>query len=295
MTKSNILIVGQGSIGEAVTNRLSEQGLLVTGLARQPRAHYKLPSDAGFIQADAKALTAEQLAVFTHIAIIVTPDSYDADHYRDTYLGIAEHIASFADTLPNLQRIVFISSTGVYGQDNGEWIDENTVPNIPKRAGSQYILQAEQALTQAYGKRAVMIRPSGIYGKNRRMRINKAQESLKEPMSLQSWTNRIMDTDLVTIINRVLTISNDDIKPVYLATDYQPVTSYDLTFWLSKQLNSTLPMLEVGESDNDGSKSKDSVASGKRLHSNIPLEWLEFADWQAGYRAILGQSLALNQ
>lgn len=84
-----------------------------------------------------------------------------------------------------------------------------------------------------------------------------------------------MDSDLVTIISKVLTI--DAPKPLYIATDYLPVTTFELSTWLSQQVNETLPVV-------DNTKT---AATGKRLHSNIPLEWLEFADWQAGYRDIL--------
>ena len=84
-----------------------------------------------------------------------------------------------------------------------------------------------------------------------------------------------MDSDLVTIITKVLTI--DAPKPLYIATDYLPVTTFELTTWLSKQVNEALPII-------DDTKA---AMTGKRLHSNIPLAWLEFADWQAGYSDIL--------
>lgn len=84
-----------------------------------------------------------------------------------------------------------------------------------------------------------------------------------------------MDSDLVTIITKVLMI--DAPKPLYIATDYLPVTTFELMTWLSAQ---------VGESAPDIDPQK-TVTMSKRLHSNIPLAWLEFPDWQAGYHDIL--------
>lgn len=275
MTTQRCLIIGQGDIGLPVTNSLAQSGALVTGLARQERSHYALADEARFIQADALTLTAEQLQDFTRIAIIVTPDEYSTNGYYASYLNICQHLASFANTLSNLEYIVFISSTGIYGQNNGEWIDENTVPVMPERGASKVILQAEQALQQGFGDKAVIIRPSGIYGRERLMRLRKAQDSQKEPIAAMSWSNRIMDRDLVTIIANIMTI--DAPQPIYIATDYMPVTTFELTTWLSKKVGESLPDIDL----------EKTAVTGKRLHSNIPLAWLNYPDWQVGYQDIL--------
>ena len=275
MNTHNILIIGQGDIGLPVTNKLAQDSLNVTGLARRDRQNYALNDDAKFMQADALTLTTEQLQDFTHIAIIVTPDEYSTSGYHNSYLAINQHLAALADKLPTLERIVFISSTGIYGQDNGEWVDEHTAPLTPERDASKVILQAEQALQQGFDDKAIIIRPSGIYGRERLMRVRKAREPQKEPIAAGAWTNRIMDSDLVNIIAHVMTIELP--KPVYIATDYLPVTTFELTNWLCEQLGEVLPVLD----------DKNTAISGKRLHSNIPLAWLTYPDWQIGYQDIL--------
>ena len=275
MSTQNLLIIGQGDIGLPVTNKLAQNGLNVTGLARNQREHYDLDNDAKFMQADALTLTTEQLQDFTHIAIIVTPDEYSTSGYHDSYLAISQHLAALADKSAQLERVVFISSTGIYGQDNGEWIDENTLPVIPEREASKVILQAEQALQQGFGDKAIIIRPSGIYGRARLMRLRKAKEKQKDPVAAAHWSNRIMDHDLVNIITNVLTI--DAPKPLYIATDYASVTTYELGVWLSERVGETPPAID----------NKKTAVTGKRLHSNIPLAWLDYPDWQVGYRDIL--------
>ncbi|MGO2278892.1 MULTISPECIES: SDR family oxidoreductase [unclassified Psychrobacter] len=275
MSTQNLLIIGQGDIGLPVTNKLAQDGYCVTGLARSERHHYDLVDSADFLQTDALTLTTEQLQEFTHIAIIVTPDEYSTTGYHDSYLAISQHLATLAPQLAKIERVVFVSSTGVYGQDNGEWIDVHTVPVTPAREASKVILQAEQALQQGFGDKAVVIRPSGIYGRERLMRLRKAREPNKDPVPAEHWSNRIMDCDLVNIITKVLTIETP--KSVYLATDYRPVTTFELGVWLSEQVGETPPTID---------NTKTSV-TGKRLHSNIPLAWLDYADWQTGYRDIL--------
>lgn len=275
MTTQHWLIIGQGDIGVPVTNKLAEEHMSVTGLARSERHHYAVNDTAKFLQADALTLSAEQIKDFTRMAIIVTPDEYSTSGYNYSYLGICQHLASMAHELPQLERIVFISSTGIYGQDNGEWIDEHTAPLMPEREASKVILQAEQALQQGFSDKAIIIRPSGIYGRARLMRLRKAREPQKEPVAAAHWSNRIMDRDLVNIITNVLTI--DTPKPLYIATDYAPVTTFELGVWLSEQIGETPPIID----------STKTTITGKRLHSNIPLAWLDYPDWQVGYRDIL--------
>ncbi|AMT97840.1 MULTISPECIES: SDR family oxidoreductase [Psychrobacter] len=275
MSTQKFLIIGQGDIGLPVTNKLAQNNKSVTGLARGERHRYDLSDKAMFMQADASTITAEQLQGFTHIAVIVTPDEYSTSSYHRSYLAINQHLAQLSEKLTELERIVFISSTGVYGQDNGEWIDEHTVPLTPKRDASKVILQAEQVLQQGFGDKAIIIRPSGIYGRARLMRLRKAKESQKEPVAAEHWSNRIMDRDLVNIIANVLMC--DAPRPIYLATDYLPVTTFELTTWLSKQVDEIPPTID---------QTKTAV-TGKRLHSNIPLAWLDYPDWQVGYRDIL--------
>ncbi|WP_201586427.1 NAD-dependent epimerase/dehydratase family protein [Psychrobacter jeotgali] len=278
MINQNWLIIGQGDIGVPVTNTLAQGNLAVTGLARNERSHYALDDKAKFIQADALKLSAEQLQAFTRIAIIVTPDEYSTSGYNNSYLAICQHLAQLAEQLTELERIVFISSTGVYGQDNGEWIDEYTAPITPKRDASKVIRQAEQALQSGFGDKAIVIRPSGIYGRERLMRLRKARETDKEPIAAEHWSNRIMDRDLVAIIAKVLTIeAPESIKPLYIATDYRPVTTLELGIWLSEQVGAEPPTVDQNKT----------AVTGKRLHSNIPLAWLTYPDWQVGYQDIL--------
>lgn len=292
------LIIGQGGIGLAVTNDLAKKGYLVTGLARRHRDDYELHQNTKYIQADALTLDATVLADFTHIAIIITPDRYDANAYRDAYLAVAKHLANMAMALPKLERVVFISSTGVYGQDDGEWVDVLTTPKVPNHAGSAYILQAEQALQQAFKDQAVIIRPSGIYGKTRRRLIEQAKQSLNdESNGAIHWTNRIMDSDLVTVVVNVLTLAKPE--PLYLASDYAPVSRAELMTWLKHCLakNSTTNHSTTNHGNDPDTTDHQTPTqyqdkthqnmTGKRIHSNIPRAWLQYPDWQSGYAYLL--------
>ncbi len=73
------------------------------------------------------------------------------------------------------QRIIYISSTGVYGQGDGSWVDE-TSPCRPQRAGGEACWAAEQLLLNSpWASRTVVLRLAGIYGPRRLPRLRQLQ------------------------------------------------------------------------------------------------------------------------
>lgn len=294
-----ILMIGLGKIGLPVAKQLAAQGHCVIGVSRSTPTDLafcnpvtgKLPPDSDnlyqknlhFVASDARALIIAQLSQWTsqisQICIIVSPDTLSLQGYHDSYYAIAEHVVRLGDHLPNLKRVVFISSTGVYGQNAGEIIDINTPVSAPASATSQVILQTEQLLQQHFEDKSVIIRPTGIYGQSRlRLLTMVTQLAAQSPNKASdypsnTWTNRIMDTDLVSSI--VTVINAGETVPVYLATDNAPVPLYTVLNYLAtaQGLNLSLPCMEP--------------TTGKRIINNLPATWLNYPDWQSGYQHIL--------
>ena len=64
-------------------------------------------------------------------------------------------------------RVIYVSTTGVYGQDAGEWVDEESVCE-PTREGGTACLAAERLLaTHVRGRNAIVLRLAGLYGPRR--------------------------------------------------------------------------------------------------------------------------------
>ena len=294
-----ILMIGLGKIGLPVAKQLALQGHCVIGVSRStptdlvfcsPRTP-KLPPDNDhlyqenlhFVASDARSLIIAQLSQWTsqisQICIIVSPDTLSLQDYRDSYYAIAEPVVRLGDHLPNLKRVIFISSTGVYGQNAGEIIDIDTPVFAPASATSQVILQTEQLLQQHFEDKRVIIRPSGIYGQSRLRLLTMAKQLAAQSSNMASdypsntWTNRIMDTDLMSIIVKI--INADETVPVYLATDNAPVPLYTVLNYLAtaQGLNLSLPCMEP--------------TTGKRIITNLPASWLNYPDWLSGYQLIL--------
>lgn len=242
-----ILLIGLGKIGTQVAQTLLAQGKTVIGISRNfATLSDILTQSPNFthIQANASQLPPKQIQplsqVITHVCIIVSPDQSTPQAYRDSYLAICENIVKLSPHFPNLQRIVFISSTSVYGQNAGDVIDITTPIQPPKSSTAQILLQVETTLQQYFDKKCTIIRPSGIYGKGRlrlpNMVKNLATGNIELPQN--TWTNRIFDTDLIQIIVNVL--KEDQPLPLYLATDNSSVPLYDVLDFLAGEMGITL-------------------------------------------------------
>lgn len=109
---------------------------------------------------------------------------------RDVYVRGLENVLR---ALPRTGRFVYVSSTSVYGQTNGEWVNEDA-PTEPVEESGKVVLEAEQLL-RAERPDAIALRFAGIYGPNRLLR---KQPILKgEPLvgDAEKWLNLIHVSD----------------------------------------------------------------------------------------------------
>lgn len=265
------LIIGQGAIGLPVALMLNKQGHQVTTVARSAKTYPQ--STINFWQKDALTLTADELHPFSHIAIIITPNSQGerTKAYQDSYLSVCQHLASLAKNIQAIQ-VLFVSSTSVYGENQGQIIDETTLA-APVVSTAKVLYQAEQVLQQAFQEKCVIVRPSGIYGKERTYMIRLAKTAYLDGVSDNHFTNRIMDSDLVELLCQILQTPSP--KPMYLATDFEPVSSADVLKFICQLLNYPPPKLIP------------SLPTGKKILSNLSKGSLQFESYQSGYADIL--------
>ena len=128
------------------------------------------------------------------------------------------------------QRIVLISTTGVYGNCEGAWVDESHVP-APQAGRAQRRLHAERTLLgwcKENGVRPVILRVPGIYGPGKLpLERLRRQEPVLDP-ELSPWSNRVHVDDLVRAC--VAAMHHPDPQPVYNISDGHPSTMSDYFF-----------------------------------------------------------------
>jgi nucleoside-diphosphate-sugar epimerase len=246
---AKILIIGCGAIGYELALALVEAGHEVTGLKRKipeqadPRIRFYCADIT--LAADLEDLDTDVDQVF----FIVSADKRDEQAYRAIYeTGINNVLDRFAISKSKVPWI-FVSSTSVYGQIQGEWVDEDS-PTLPENKASLRIAQAEQKL-MALDARNMVVRFSGIYGPGREHLLRMAMQGPAIQQHPPYYTNRIHKQDCVGILAFLLAcrLQGVPLGQCYLASDDDPAPLWDVVSWIADAAHCPPPNATTAASD----------------------------------------------
>ena len=247
---AKILIIGCGDLGQAVAIKLYSQDHHITGLKRHPPINKQ---SIHYIKADiSKIETLNSLTGdFQQAIIILSPDSSSTEAYRTVFeTGINNLLLA----LNKNTSITFISSTRVYAEINGEWVNEQTPANAfdPK---SRLILQAENKIL-AHNPLNTIIRFSGIYGRTKGYFLQQIKNANPIQQHPSYYTNRIHRSDCIGVIVHLINkkIAGDKLEPLYLATDSEPSPKWNVACYLAEQMNYKKPTASLGSEQNGKNK-----------------------------------------
>jgi len=238
---ANILIIGCGAIGTCLAHTLAGQGHSVTGLKRNPPS---AESRINYVAADiTSSIAVENLAMAVDVVFfIVSADGRTEQNYRDIYqLGLQAMLAKFAK-----QPWFFVSSTSVYGQSQGEWVDEDSTAQ-PDEVTSQLIRQAELRVMDL-NPHNVIVRFSGIYGPGREHLLRMARQAPSIQQTPPYFTNRIHQQDCVGVLEFLLQqrLAGVALQQCYLAGDDDPAPLWDVVSWLADEMHCAPPTAKPG-------------------------------------------------
>jgi nucleoside-diphosphate-sugar epimerase len=241
---AKILSVGCGDIGGELNQRLVNAGHQVTGLKRHPPP---VADKITYIAANiALPLQLQSLGTdFDFVFFILSPDSNAQTSYQTIYeTGVNNLLAhfSYANQSP---RWFFISSTSVYGQSQGEWVNEDSLAE-PSNLNSQFIRAAERKIMAANPEN-IVVRFSGIYGKGREYLLNRVQQTPEIQKNPPYFTNRIHQHDCVEVLLFLLQqrLNGKNLEQCYLASDDNPAPTWEVISWLASQMNCPQPNVKI--------------------------------------------------
>jgi nucleoside-diphosphate-sugar epimerase len=134
------------------------------------------------------------------------------------------------------QRLIFTSSTSVYAQNDGGWVDE-TSPAEPCRETGQILRATEELVLAARG---VVLRLGGIYGPQRSVLLRKflAGEARIEGGG-QRYVNQIHRDDAASSIVRLI---EGDRSGIFNGVDNEPLAQRELYEWLAHHFQRPVPI-----------------------------------------------------
>ena len=236
----NILIAGCGYVGTALAVRLAADGHCVWGLRRRPEG---LPDAVQPLAADlTDPATLRSLPPGLDV-VYYTAGATDgsAAAYRTAYVdGPRRLLEALQQQDQRPRRVVFTSSTGVYAQCRGEWVDEDS-PAEPLQVGGRHLLAGERLFLDSTFP-ATVLRLAGIYGPGRTRLIDSLRQgSATYQDSPPVYLNLIHRDDCVGALRHLAALAR--LASLYIGVDYRPVERGTLLRWLSGVLDTPPPRL----------------------------------------------------
>lgn len=259
------MIAGAGDLGSRLALLRAGPGRDVVAVRRrdvsQPPGVRALRADLG---------TGEGLSQLPRrpdaLVVCVAPDQRDEAAYRKLYVDGLRRLLDAIDT----PRLLFVSSTAVFGQDAGEWVTETSATQ-PAQFNGRVLLEAEGELAAHAG--GIVLRLSGLYGPGRDYLLRRAREG---KASRPHYTNRIHVDDAAAALAHLLDLPRP--QALYLGNDDEPALEHEVQAWVRQEEG--LPPVDADAGPVTGRR-----IANTRLRAS---GWQPVhADFRSGYSALL--------
>jgi nucleoside-diphosphate-sugar epimerase len=281
MSTPTVLIAGCGDVGSRLATQLLAAGWEVHGLRRDVS---RLPAGVIGVAGDLfnKDCPATwPIGAVDYLVYCAAATDHDEAGYRAAYVQGLEHVLEWLNDygqVPN--RLLFVSSSSVYGQQDGEWVDERS-STVASGYSGRVMLEAEQIALKS-GIPASVVRLTGIYGPGREWLLTQVRRGYRVAVEPPLYANRIHADDAAGLMACLLEADRRGValEDVYIGVDDEPAALADVVGWLRGYLGVT----EWADDDSvrrTGSK-RCSNARAKALG------WTpKYPSFREGYAAIL--------
>jgi len=281
---ARVLIAGCGYVGAALGALLDRESHAVSGLRRRAGS---LPWGVRPIEADLciPSTLRELPPRLDFVFFMAAPGGRDDALYRALYVeGLGNLLDALVEQKQQPRRVFLTSSTSVYGQKDGEWVDESS-PTEPTSFAGRRVLEAE-ALLFAGPFPATVVRFGGIYGPRRtrlveRVRNGRVVYQVEPP----HFTNRIHRDDCAGALRHLM--QQGEPERVVLGVDCEPAPEADVYRWLAGVLGAPPPRPGTPDATADPERSGSKRCRNDRLRATGYA--FRYPSYREGYAAVLAE------
>ncbi|MFB6105483.1 MAG: SDR family oxidoreductase [Halobacteriaceae archaeon] len=224
----HVTVLGCGYVGLELGRQLRDGGHAVLGVRRSADGLAAV-RDAGLDAARADVTDAASLASLPDTDAVVFAASAggrDAAAARAVYVdGLRTAVEVYGNRASPPDRLVYTSSTGVYGDHGGDWVDEDT-PLDPATDRTRALVAAERLAGEAASLDATVVRFGGLYGPDR----YRLSRYLEGPVT-EGYLNLIHRVDAAGVVRHLF--ETGATPDTLVAVDDEPVAKADLARWLA--------------------------------------------------------------
>ena len=287
------LVIGCGYLGRRVARRWLKMGDTVFAVTRDPARADEFEQD-GIIPLVADIRDHSALAILPTVDTVLYAVGFDRSGDRSIRDFFVDALGNVLSNLSRgkCSRFIYISSTGVYGQEDGQWVDEES-PCQPVREGGLACFDAENLLESegvllpdgpAFEK--CILRLGGIYGPGRIPRREEVRAGKGIAASPEGWLNLIHVDDAARVV--VAAADASEFPDLLLVADGCPLRREDYFKELCRQLDAPPVCFEDpgGGSGRAQRALSSKRVSNQKMVASLDLT-LEFPQFSAGLSAIL--------
>lgn len=281
MSAPSVLIAGCGDVGSRLASQLLAQGWTVYGLRRSVA---RLPAGVTGIAGDlfdANCPSAWPTSPIDYLVYSAAATDHDEAGYRAAYVdGLRNVLSWLKQHGQKPKRLVFVSSSSVYGQQQGEWVDESSATQATGYS-SRLMLEAEHLALHS-SIPASVVRLTGIYGPGREWLLTQVRQGYRVVVEPPLYGNRIHVDDAAGLLAYLVQADARGVAldECYIGVDDAPAPLAEVVAWLREYLGVTQWSAEASVR-RAGSKR----CSNARARA---LGWVpRYASYREGYAAIL--------
>ncbi|MDP2146094.1 MAG: SDR family oxidoreductase [Pseudomonas sp.] len=240
MSAPSVVIAGCGDVGSRLASQLLAAGWAVHGLRRNVS---RLPEGVIGIAGDLFKKDCPDtwpIGGVDYLVYCAAATDHDEAGYRKAYVEGLQHVLEWLDDYGQQpKQLVFVSSSSVYGQQNGEWVDE-TSPTQALGYSGQVMLEAEQVAFDS-GIPATTVRLTGIYGPGREWLLSQVRQGYRVAVEPPLYGNRIHVDDAAGLLAFLLqhVEQGGSLDKVYIGVDDAPAPLAEVVGWLREYLGVT--------------------------------------------------------
>ena len=286
------LIFGCGYLGRRVAENWLKTGDSVYAITRsQARAKEFRQMGIEPIIADiTDPNSIEFLPQTTTVLFAVGMDRTKYDNIRDVYVKGLQNVVNRLSN--SIEQLIYISSTGVYGDFSGDWVNESSVTE-PSRDGGQACLEAEKLIEDSVFKsRSTILRLAGIYGPDRVPTRSLIESKNWQMLSPSGYLNLIHVDDAASVVQVI-----GDHAPngdTFLVSDGNPVLRQEYYEFVARQFG--INRIDWKEQSTDPPQSSlrakrsrtSKRISNKKLTQTFDVKF-DYPNYQVGLRHALNQ------
>ncbi|MBX0321850.1 SDR family oxidoreductase [Halomicroarcula sp. F13] len=267
---ARVAILGCGYVGLELGRQLRDDHEVV-GVRRSDDGVAAI-EDAGFEAVQADVTDADALSAVPDVDWVVFAASSGgrgAEAAREVYVhGLRTAVDHFWGRDDAPERLVYTSSTGVYGDHDGDWVDEET-PLDPQTEKTEVLAEAERIARERpaeYGGHGTVARFAGLYGPGR----YRLERYLEGPVTA-GYLNMVHRDDAAGAVRCLL--EEDHREEVVLVVDDEPVEKWAFADWLAEQCDVPFPPKQTKDERLDdadlSSTAKRRIRTSKRCSNDL--------------------------